>query len=245
MMLPGQTREANPFRSAGDVAEGRRLYSFYCVFCHGMDGASGRGARLATGYRRHGTSDKEVFRVIANGVPGTEMSGHILPEDDIWRIITFVRTLEAAPASDACAISPGDAALGRALFWGKGDCLRCHSVTEGGRSRGSGRLGPDLTSIGATHSRAHLRESLLEPSKQISNRYRTVRAGAFTGLLLNQDEYTVHLMDMGEEIRSLERSAVSSVDFPKMSLMPAYGSLTAPEMDGLLAYLCSLRGGGR
>src|SRR5437879_95845 len=37
--------------------------------------ASGRGARLATSYRRRGTSDRDEFRVISGGVPGTEMAG--------------------------------------------------------------------------------------------------------------------------------------------------------------------------
>lgn len=240
-----QTHESNPFRTEGDAAEGRRLYSFYCVFCHGMDGASGRGARLASTYRRHGASDKEMFRVIANGVSGTEMSGHILPEDDIWRIVTFVRTLEssASASANACAQSPGDAGMGRTLLEGKGACLSCHSVSLDGRSRGSGRLGPDLTTIGATHSRAHLRESLVDPSKQISNRYRSVRAGGYFGLLLNEDEYTLHLIDTNENIRSLQKSALKGIERPTQSLMPAYGSLAPAELDALLSYLCSLRGG--
>jgi cytochrome c553 len=76
--LGAQTRDTNPFTSAKDVAEGKRLYSFYCVFCHGMDGVSGRGARLASTYRKHGSSDREMYRTIADGVPGTEMSGHWL-----------------------------------------------------------------------------------------------------------------------------------------------------------------------
>ena len=50
-----QSRETNPYTSPKDVTEGRRLYSLFCVFCHGMDGASGRGARLASTFRRHGT----------------------------------------------------------------------------------------------------------------------------------------------------------------------------------------------
>ncbi|MEO7652654.1 MAG: c-type cytochrome, partial [Bryobacteraceae bacterium] len=92
--LLAQTRDRNPHTSAQDVAEGRRLYSFFCVFCHGMDGASGRGARLASTFRRHGTSDRDQYRVIADGVPGTEMSAHMIEEDEIWRILSFVRTLE-------------------------------------------------------------------------------------------------------------------------------------------------------
>ena len=81
--LWAQTRDSNPHASAQDVIEGRRLYSFFCVFCHGMDGASGRGARLASAFRRHGVSDRDQYRVIADGVPGTEMSAHNIEEDEI------------------------------------------------------------------------------------------------------------------------------------------------------------------
>ena len=110
--LWAQTRDSNPHTSAQDVIEGRRLYSFFCVFCHGMDGASGRGARLASTFRRHGVSDRDQYRVIADGVPGTEMSAHNIEEDEIWKILSFVRTLErpATVSNAACEPSAGDAA---------------------------------------------------------------------------------------------------------------------------------------
>jgi putative heme-binding domain-containing protein len=200
LLAAAQSREKNPFQTEAAIAEGRRLYGFYCVFCHGMDGASGRGARLASEYRRHGISDLEVFRVIANGVSGTEMSAHLIPEDDIWKIISFVRTLEASvhARSNACAFETEAAKRGRAIFLGKGGCLSCHSAVLDGRPRGSGRLGPDLTFIGATQARGHLRESLVDPAKQVSARYRTTKVSlnngsSYQGFLLNEDEYTIHL----------------------------------------------------
>src|SRR3954470_9131383 len=134
-----QSTETNPFTSPKDAAEGRRLYALFCVFCHGMDGASGRGARLASTFRRHGTADRDQYRVIADGVSGTEMSGHFLGEEEIWKILSFVRTLErSATASVAvCDARTGDAAAGRKLFFGKGACLSCHSATIDGRVQGS------------------------------------------------------------------------------------------------------------
>lgn len=250
--LSAQTHETNPFTSVKDVAEGRRLYSFFCVFCHGMDGASGRGARLASIYRRHGTSDRDEFRVIAGGVPGTEMTGSFLEEDEIWKILAFVRTLEqsAAATGAACATSPGDANAGRQVFLGKGACLSCHSATIDGRVQGSGRLGPDLTGIGAARTRQHLRESLLDPSLSIAPAYRQVSVATkggetYRGLVLNEDEYTLHLMTPGDQIRSFYKADLQTIDRLAESLMPAYGALRAEELEDLLSYLCTLRGNGK
>lgn len=245
-----QTRETNPFTSEKDAAEGKRLYSFYCVFCHGMDGASGRGARLASTFRRHGTSDRDQFRVIANGVPGTEMSGHWLEEDEIWKILAFVRTLErSVTASTAgCDGASGNAARGRTVFFGKGGCLNCHSAAIDGKSQGRGRLGPDLTYSGATRTREHLRESLVEPDKAVARQWRQARVLArsgetFRGLILNEDEYTVHIMDTREQVRSFEKADLRLLETPAQSLMPSYRTaLSAAELDDLLSYMCTLRG---
>lgn len=247
--LSAQTRETNPYTSAKDVAEGRRLYSFFCVFCHGMDGASGRGARLATSYRRHGTSDRDEFRVISGGVPGTEMAASFLEEDEIWKILAFVRTLErsATASNTACAATPGDANAGRKIFSGKGACLGCHSATIDGRVQGSGRLGPDLTYMGATRTREHLRESLVDPSRSVAPAYRQVRVvtnGGETnrGLVLNEDEYTLHMMLPGDRIRSLYKTDLKTIDRVTESFMPSYATLAPAELDNLLSYLCTLRG---
>ncbi|MDX1980206.1 MAG: c-type cytochrome [Bryobacteraceae bacterium] len=248
-----QSRETNPFQSEKDVAEGRRLYSFYCVFCHGMDGASGRGARLATTFRRHGSSDQDQFRVILNGVSGTEMSGHWLEEDDIWKILAFVRTLErsATASAEGCDPAGGDAVRGRALFFGKGGCLKCHSATIDGRPQGSGRLGPDLTYMGATRTRRHLRESLLDPDKDIARQYRQVRIVTGSGetqrgLILNEDEYTVHIMNPSERILSFRKADLNKLEPLTSSFMPSYRqALSAQQLEDLLSFTCALRGGGK
>ena len=241
---PTQQHETNPFTSFEDIAEGRRLYRLDCVNCHGMDGASGRGARLASTYRRYGSSDRDMFRTISNGVPGTEMPGLWRDEEAVWKVLAFVRTLEAQ-ALEPCVTEAGDAARGRAVFVRKGACQACHTVGMGG-----GRLGPDLTAAGARLSSQHLRESLVEPNKEIPYSYRTVRAvdrngKTFEGVLLNEDGYTLHLIDRQETIHSLSKADLQKVERPRESLMPSYrGSLSPAETDDLLAYLCGLGSAG-
>jgi mono/diheme cytochrome c family protein len=119
--------QTNPYTLADKeaLAKGKQLYGYYCVFCHGMDGVSGRGAQLASAYRKHGSTDREMFRVIADGVPGTEMSGHWIEEDEIWKILLFVRQFEQNATAKNCATGEGDATKGAALF--AGSCRNCHN----------------------------------------------------------------------------------------------------------------------
>ena len=234
----GQTKESNPYAltDAAALAQGKQLYSYYCVFCHGMDGVSGRGAQLASTYRKHGSSDREMYRTIADGVPGTEMSGHWIEEDEIWKIVLFVRQFEQGAVAKRC-VSQGDAARGESLFNGKGGCRNCHSKTS--------RQGPDLAGIGASRSIEHLRESIIEPNKAISRTYRLARLTAkggerVRGILLNQDEYTIHVLDGADRIRSFVRSELMEVALPAESPMPSYAkTLRAGEVEDLLAYLCA------
>ena len=90
-----QTRDRNPYSSAEDIAQGQQLYLRNCRACHGAQGdQAGNATKLAGNFRRHGTSDGDIFKTISNGVPGTSMPGSLLDEDSIWRILAFVRTLE-------------------------------------------------------------------------------------------------------------------------------------------------------
>jgi putative heme-binding domain-containing protein len=237
-----QVPNKNPFTKFEDVAEGRRLYRLDCVNCHGMDGKSGRGTRLASKFRRHGSSDREMFRTISDGVSGTEMPGLWRDAESVWQILAFVRTLEDR-GSESCVAEGGDPDNGRNVVFNKGSCTTCHAVGMGG-----GRLGPELTFIGASRSYEHLRESLIEPGKDLPASHRTVRVmdreGArFEGIALNEDGYTIHLLDRGERIHSFSKSDLRQLEKPKESLMPSYrGVLGEAEMSDLLAYLCGLTG---
>lgn len=107
-----QSRDSNPFQSPQDVAEGQRLFLRNCRICHGARGEmTANASKLAGGFRRHGTSDREMFSLILNGVPGTSMPGSQLDETSIWRILAFVRTLEkrADGHSEPVAATPNAA----------------------------------------------------------------------------------------------------------------------------------------
>jgi putative heme-binding domain-containing protein len=193
---------------------------------------------LNSGRFHHGASDRDLFLVIRNGIPNTEMPGAFsLPELEIWRMVAYVQQLSRQGASDPVT---GDPTAG-AIVYQKTGCTPCHSIDGQG-----GFLGPDLTDIGAKRAVRHLRESILNPNADIPLDYRpvvvTAAAGKITsGVHLNEDEYSIHLRDMSGNLRSFMKSELKEIKLPRQSLMPAYTSLSKTELEDLVAYLNSLR----
>lgn len=229
----------NPKTTPEDVAAGGRIFRSHCAQCHGLNGEGGRGPDLTTGRFRHGSSDGELLRTIMQGIAGTEMPGIYMEEHQVWQIVSYVRSLSTRREARTLA---GDPARGERLFRGKGGCAACHMVNGAG-----GRRGPDLSDIGALRSPEHLRTSLVEPGKQVPGQWWTVRVRTpsgeqLAGFRLNEDTYSIQLLDEQGRLRSLLKSEVSSIELSKESIMPAYGALlTAAELEDLVAYLYSLR----
>jgi putative heme-binding domain-containing protein len=234
---PANLPETNPYSSPADLEIGRRLYQGRCGHCHGQDGEGGRGAVLNAGRFRHGSSDRELFLIIRNGIPNTEMPGVNVPDLEVWRMVGHLQQLSRRGTPEA---SSGDASAG-AIVYEKNGCAACHTIDGAG-----GFLGPDLTGIGAKRAVRHLRESIVNPGADIPLDYRSVsvtdRSGAnVSGIHLNEDEYSVHLRDMSGNLRSFMKSEVGKITLPRTSLMPAYASLPAADLENLVAYLSALR----
>jgi putative heme-binding domain-containing protein len=238
----GQSRpglpEANPYTAAADLEAGRKLYVGRCGHCHGRNGEGGRGATLNTGRFKHGGSDREIFLVIRNGIPNTEMPGTFSsPEAEVWRMVAYVRQLGRQGLQEAAT---GDPAAG-AIVYRKNGCASCHSIDGNG-----GFFGPDLSDIGARRAVRHLRESIAEPSADIPLDYRTVevisRTGkSSSGIHLNEDEYSIHVRDLKGDLRSFMKSELKEIKLPRVSLMPDYASLSKDDLENLVGYLRSLR----
>jgi putative heme-binding domain-containing protein len=232
--------QTNPYSSAVDLEAGRKLYLGRCGHCHGQSGEGGRGAVLNSGRFRHGGSDRELYTVIRNGIPNTEMPGAFrLPEVEIWRMVAYVKQLGQQGASDPVT---GDATAGSAVY-AKNGCDQCHTIRGEG-----GFAGPDLTDIGAKRALRHLRESLTNPDADIPLDFRSVSvttsAGkSIRGIHLYEDEYSIHLREMSGALRSFLKSELTQVELPRRSMMPAYSALSGTDVENLIAYLSSLRPG--
>jgi putative heme-binding domain-containing protein len=234
---PANLPEANPHASAADLEIGRRLFQGRCGHCHGQNGEGGRGAALNAGRFRRGSSDRELFSIIRNGIPNTEMPGAFtLPDLEIWRMVAHLRRLNDRGAPEPAR---GDAAAGAAVYQ-KNACATCHTIDGSG-----GFLGPDLTNIGAKRAVRHLRESIVDPSADIPLDYRSVavteRSGAtVSGIHLNEDEYSIHLRDTSGNLRSFMKRDLKEVTLPRQSVMPAFAALASSDLDNLVAYLSAL-----
>jgi putative heme-binding domain-containing protein len=258
---PLRAQGANPYAGDSRVAKmGESQFRANCAFCHGLGArGGGRGPDLTRSPKKHGDSDAEIFNTINNGVPGTAMppngatqQGVGMTDEEIWQIITYLRSVERKLSP-----LPGNAAHGRQLFFGSAACSTCHMF----RGQG-GRLGPDLTSAASSRSTSYLVESLRNPSrrlaqgiseamKEFSTEYETVNVVTIDGTklqgtLLNQDSFTIQFLDTREQLHCFDKASLRSLDVSRESLMPAYDEKMLPEKDlqDLLAFLSS-QGGAR
>src|SRR5215467_929949 len=255
---PAVAADRNPFTRDPKAAKaGEFEFRINCAFCHGLGArGGGRGPDLTRAQKKHGSSDAELFQNISNGIPGTAMpangtngQGVGMTDEEIWQIITYLRSIEVkAPARPL-----GDRTHGKQLFYGDANCSLCHMVQGKG-----GRLGPDLSGVGTSRTVEALIESvrmpsqklawgLTEPTKEFAQEYETVivvmpDGKQIKGVTLNEDNFSLQVMDSNEQIHMLEKDKVKSIAKSRESLMPVYNSTTLSENDlhDIIAYLQSV-----
>jgi len=145
----------------------------------------------------------------------------------------------------------GDAARGKAVFQGKGGCQMCHKAEGAG-----GTSGPDLSAVGAPRGGrglvqaadpAAIERSILDPNADIVLAFRVFQVtptsgAAVRGRLMNQDTFSVQLLDGSENLRSFLKSNLKEFGFLP-SPMPSYrGRLTPQEVADVVSYLLTLKG---
>ena len=165
------------------------------------------GVNLGSGKFRRASTDDEMVRIIIGGIPGTAMPPSTSRRG---RPVPSWPTCARLPRRQRGTAIPGDAGRGRPIFEGKGQCLTCHSVGGSGCAR---RAGADR--VGALRRAVELQRSLVEPSGEIRSDNRPVRVvtptgATITGRLLNQDTFSMQLLDSSERLvlaREVERCA--------------------------------------
>jgi cytochrome c oxidase cbb3-type subunit 3 len=248
-------QEKNPYAGDPQAAKlGESQFRANCAFCHGLGArGGGRGPDLTRAQKRHGTADADLFHNIHDGITGTAMpaatNGGIgvgMSDEEIWQVISYIRSLEVkAPAHPA-----GDAGRGKQLFYGSAGCSTCHMI----QGRG-GRLGPDLSTAGGSRSTTYLEESMRNPSRRlaqglleamkefpqeyVSVTVVTADGTKLTGVALNEDQFTVQMLDSREQLHLFEKDKLRSFEKHRESAMPVYDEKTLGEKDlqDLIAYL--------
>jgi putative heme-binding domain-containing protein len=226
--------------SRADIEAGQRLYGPQCQVCHGANGDGVPGIDLKLGRFRRASSDEDLANVITSGVPGTGMPPFVLRPEELAAVIAFIRA-GFDPAS--AAVRVGDATRGRALFEGRAECATCHRVNGVGP-----RLAPDLSDIGSVRTLAALQRALLTPNEALLPIHRPVRVvtkdgRTFNGRRLNEDTYSVQLIDEQENLRSLKKTDLRELTVSTTAVMPSYQDrLSQDELADVIAYLVSLKG---
>lgn len=234
-------REKNPFannRTAADA--GKRIYDQTCQACHGANGRGDRGPSLA-GTMTRGNLDGEIFLNIRNGIRGTQMPGFPgLQTEQIWQLVTYIRTLNSAPAAATGETVSGNAASGEALFFGRAGCVSCHEVNARG-----GIAGPELSNA-ARFPAAQLRAKITNPATVLTPLARGRRGGhvvvkmkdgrEIRGVRKAEDTFTLHMADAAGKLHMLNTASIAETRNEAASLMPA-AKLAAGEIDDIVAYL--------
>lgn len=98
--VPGPGRPPAVIQSPYDrepvaLTQGRKLFVWYnCAGCHGGHGGGGMGPSLRDATWIYGSSDAHVFDSIAAGrAHGMPAWGLSLPEDHIWKLVSYVKSL--------------------------------------------------------------------------------------------------------------------------------------------------------
>ena len=248
----------NPFAKDPKAAKaGESEFRINCALCHGLGArGGGRGPDLTRARKKHVHSDAEMFQVISNGIPGTAMpangtngQGVGMTDEEIWQIITYIRSVEVKAPSKPI----GNAAHGKELFYGDANCSLCHIVEGKG-----GRVGPDLTSVGGSRTREAIIDSVRNPSRRLAwgltestkefpQEYETVTVVTadgkeIKGVALNEDNFTVQMMDTSENIYLLEKAKLRSFQKNRESMMPVYKAdiLSDKDLDDIVAFLISV-----
>ncbi len=230
----------NTFTSLEDVETGQSLFRAHCGRCHGRDATGELGPDLTSGFL-DARSDAGLFELISEGIADTEMPPMFRTRADrsVWQLVSYLRSLNRRPEN---VFLPGDPTVGERLFRGKGGCDVCHMVGGAG-----GRLGPDLSAVGDRRWPAELEVDLLEPDEAVDPRWWSIRATrvdgtTVEGIRMNEDTYSIRLLDADENLWSVSKRDLRETERIETSTMPSYeGKLTAEELENVVAYLFSLR----
>jgi putative heme-binding domain-containing protein len=232
-----RAERSNPYeQDEAAVRTGTTLFAARCADCHGADAKGNRGPDLTRVWLA-GASDARVFETIRGGVAGSIMPPSQAPDNEIWAIVTYLRSISTVPPFT----TSGDAAHGRELF--DAQCAECHRVGAAG-----GTLGPELTRIAEVLSREGLERAIRDPDASVAPGFRGVtlvmRGGQrIDGVAKNEDAFSIQVATSDERLQGYPKNAVAQIARASESPMPAFTAETLPadDLEDLVAFLGTLR----
>jgi putative heme-binding domain-containing protein len=161
---------------------------------------------------------------------------HSLGERQTRAIVGYIRILQGQLQART---PPGNAARGKEVFFGKGECSGCHSMSGEG-----GFLGRDLSTYGSDLSAKVIRDEIVKPDRIEPLGYRSAAlvshdGNRVEGVIRNEDNFSVQLQTRDGGFHFFQKSDLKTVEHFKQSLMPTnYGErLSTTELDDLVSFL--------
>ena len=234
-LLFGQTSPVNHTPST----EAPKIFAVRCAGCHGADAEGTDHGPALVGVRGlRGRSVSSIRTIIHNGFPSQGMPAFDLPAVELDALAAMVHSLNS-PAAESGV--PGDRAMGEKYFFGVGQCSTCHMVDGRGKA-----VGPDLSNVGLDRRVDEIRESLLNPSAQITPGYGLVtvrqRDGkTIHGFARHRSNFEIVVQDMKGSFHLLQDREISAVREDNKSAMPPVKS-SPTGLQNLVAYLSGLTG---
>ena len=225
-----------------DIEYGAQIFTQRCVVCHGERGDLLPEANLRSGTYRNASSDRELSRVLTDGVPNTAMVPTGYTGSELTALVAYLRNITTYEPS-AGSVALGDPARGRELAEGAGGCIYCHRIGAEGP-----RFAPALTDAGARLSAATIRRILVDPNGAMLPANRPVRAvtedgEVIVGRRLNEDTFTVQLITQDERLVALDKTTLREYTVGTESAMQPYGEIfDEGELADLLAWVLTLQG---
>lgn len=226
-----------------NTVPGAQQFMEYCAGCHGADGKGGDKAPSLVGPSNTANrSDSELFRIVHDGTKSGMPPFAQIGDANIGAVVQYVRRLAGNAASTGTpsqASVTGNVDAGRELYFGKAQCSQCHLMLGMG-----GFIASNLTNYGRNRAASVILEAItnpdnpLVPSSQVVT-VKTVAGKTMTGVLRNEDAFSLALQTENGRFHLLPRSDVIDVQYTGHSLMPRdYSSrLSLKELNDIVSFL--------
>jgi len=226
-----------------DAVHGAQRFMEYCAGCHGADARGGdKAPPLVSPSNTTNLSESQLFRIVQDGTKGGMPPFAQIGDANIHAVVQFLIRLKNNGASENASVEAaitGDVEAGRSLYFGKAECSKCHLINGKG-----GFMARNLTSYARNRNADEILRAIttpdtpLVPSSQVVTV--TTKVGRnLTGVLRNEDNFTLALQTNDGRYYLLARNDVTGVHYSGHSLMPRdYRTrLTPKELNDIVSFL--------
>src|SRR3984957_16479346 len=199
-------------RPPGDpaqIARGKQIFSVNCGFCHGSDGRGGEGGPnlLRSPLVLTDQKGEAIYAVTLAGRSDKGMPKFDLSLDTISSIAAYLHSIPTGAAEktafDPSSIVVGNAAVGKAFFYGRGHCSQCHSF-KGDFAKIGSRLDPKTLQDNIISAGAFTKLGAPLPNAPPPTGTGTLASGEVVeGTLVSVDDFDVTLTDASRRGRTL------------------------------------------